>query len=136
MTILRSLNNLTTLPSESIIKTVVNEHPNNIGCGESTKIRLLFALQLIVSLVALPVLLVVGLISFVFRACAGEGKEALNELGRVLKEHILIAIPTSAVGIFASLETTGEVFVSRTAAFIRSECEPVEGRNWHAMARR
>ena len=94
------------------------------SCLRSAVARLLFVAQLIVSLIALPLLLIIGFISFAFRACAGEGKDALNELGYVLKEHILVAIPTSAAGIFVSLETSISIFEARTAAFERSEEDP------------
>ena len=121
MTLLQSLNEISKKPFLCSMDIASRYTDPDTNCAKSALARLILVAQLIVSLIALPLLLVIGLISFAFRACAGEGKKALNELGSALKEHILVVIPTAAAGIFVSLETTMDVFEARSDAFDRSE---------------
>jgi hypothetical protein len=73
------------------------------------------------SLIALPIILVLGLISLMFRACAGEGKDAWNEMILSFKSHIYVMIPTSVVGIFTPLKTSNSVRESLVECLQRSE---------------
>ena len=110
MTLLNGVQNLSTDTfNHAVAICVLNEQAN---CGDSTKARALFALQLVVSLVALPILLLLGTISLAVRACQGEGKEAAKELWSCLKHHVGVVIPTSFVGIVAPLKTTENVVKS------------------------
>ena len=121
MTLLQSLDEVSKKPFLCSMNIASQYTDPDTNCAKPTLARLILVAQLIVSLIALPLLLVIGVISFAFRACASEGKEALNELGYVFKEHILVIIPTAAAGIFVSLETTMDVFEVRSDAFARSE---------------
>ena len=110
MTLLNSVQNFSTKPFVEAYATCINHEEATIG--ESIQTRALFVVQLIVSLVALPIVLVLGLISLAVRAGQGEGKAAANELWHGLKEHLIVTIPTSIIGTVAPLTVTNEVGVN------------------------
>lgn len=91
--------------------------PAEITLCESALARLISLAQLVISVIALPVILLVGLVEAAIRARKGEGCEALAEMGSYLKSHALIGIPTSFIGIFAPLATTGKVYAALKSAF-------------------
>jgi hypothetical protein len=119
MSFLKSINTFTIEPSQ--YATEVAAKGQNATFGESISARLLFVAQLVMSIIALPIILAIGLIAALVQSCNGNGKEGFNELGDFLKQHLLILIPTSAVGIFAPLEATNSCFNSQKKCFARSE---------------
>jgi hypothetical protein len=125
MTLLQSINNLTLKPIE--YTTDVAMDFENASCFQSTKARGSAALQIVVSLLALPILLAIGLLSAAFRVFQGEGKQAMLELWSNLKQHVVYAIPTAFVGIFAPLETTSKVASTQLASFMHSEMDTLIG---------
>ncbi len=77
-------------------------------CGQSILARLCFLAQIISSLIAIPILLVVGLSTAVVRLFEGENVcDAFSAMGKSLRSAVLFSIPVSFVGVFAPLETTG-----------------------------
>ena len=110
MTLLSSVQNYSTKPFDSAFTIAIEN--KEAACGKSLQARALFVTQLITSIVALPIILLIGLISLAVRACQGEGKEAAEELLMCLKEHFVITIPTSLVGIFAPLSATKDVGIA------------------------
>jgi hypothetical protein len=119
MTLLQSINNLSLTPIE--YTTDVAMDFENASCFQSIKARGAAALQIVVSLLALPIILAIGLLSAAFRVFQGEGKQAILELWGNLKQHVIYAIPTAFVGIFAPLETTCKVAVTQLSSFWKSE---------------
>ena len=110
MTLLSSVQNYSTKPFDSAFTTAIEN--KEATCGQSVQARALFVTQLIISIVALPIILLIGLISLAVRATQGEGKEAAEELWMCLKEHLAVTIPTSLVGIFAPLNATKDAGIA------------------------
>ena len=76
------------------------------------QVRFLYALQIVTSLVALPIITCIGLCESAFRAITFDGAKALSALQdtmTTLTIHTFAIIPFSVVGICASAETTLEI---------------------------
>ncbi len=125
MTLLNSINTAAIEPSQYATKVASNY--KTATCGESITARILFVAQLIMSVIALPIILVLGLISTIVQAFDGKGGDACNEWGKFLKQHLFILIPTSFVGIFAPLEATDSCFHSTSKCFAQTEHTGVAG---------
>lgn len=104
MPLLHSVHAMAKRPIEQIgsIKDLQSEA---ISDGESIGMRLLFALQIITSIVALPIILVIGLLEAAIQSCRGKGTETIIELGNALKYHLIYALPGSIAGLALPLET-------------------------------
>lgn len=70
--------------------------------------RLLNIAQLLVSAIALPIILLVGLAEAAFQLCTckGEAKKVLKLMVASFERHLLIFIPTSLAGIFLPFKRT------------------------------
>ncbi len=110
MTLLNSVQNISVKPFDHAIGTI--EPYGDVSCGQSIKARALFVIQAIVSLVALPIILLLGVFSLAVRTCQGEGKVAANELWDSLKMHIAVVLPTSLIGPFIPLSATLDVLTT------------------------
>ena len=75
---------------------------------ESIGTRALFVLQVVASTIALPIILLLGLLDSLVYACKGEGAKGLKEMLNSFTEHFLVALPISLLGIIAPLKTTHE----------------------------
>ncbi len=94
----------------------IEEAEKMTGC-QAMGVRALSALQLIVSIVATPLILVVGLLEALFiRSFQGEFRKGMTELGNCLKFHLLLAIPVAAHGMLLPLSKT-ERFIERQLKF-------------------
>lgn len=77
--------------------------------GQSVFARMCFLAQIISSLVALPIILLVGLATAFINLCSGEKVgPAFTMMADKLKLTQLFALPMSLVGVFAPLKTTEE----------------------------
>ena len=110
MTLLNSVQNISVKPFQNAIETLAPL--GDVSCGQSIKARALFLIQAIISLVALPIILLLGTISLTVRTCQGKGKVAANELWDSLKMQVAVVIPTSLVGPFIPASATLDVFTS------------------------
>lgn len=89
-------------------------------CFDSFKVRMLSIAQLIMSIVALPIILIVGLIAAGINAILGDYNQDLDLMWMMLKVHVIVMIPTSAVGIFAPLTTTADVGVAQMKCLLNT----------------
>ena len=113
MEVLHSLNDFFLKPIDYI-----NEAPQQNGIPKYEEIsfsqsavnRLLFLAQLISSIIALPILLIVGLVEATIEATRQNPTEKIGfaSLSYILKLHALAAIPISFVGIFAPFSTVAK----------------------------
>lgn len=125
MTLFRTVQINSVKPLLNAMETV--ENYESATCGESIKARALLTIQAIISLVALPIILLLGLISLAVLTCKGEGKKAANELWNCLKAHVVVAIPTSIIGPFIPLSATLDVAnCLRDCAFPTSNSDETE----------
>ena len=106
MTIVDSITNFSLIPI-STAHPIRKNHKNS-SCIDSIIARGCFALQVITSAIALPIIFAVGLLSGMLRGCCEKGKENLKEMVEGLVAN-LIAIPISIIGIIAPLSTTNSV---------------------------
>jgi len=110
MSLVELIKNCSMLPMVAIENMELDlSESENVSCCQSATARLLAAAQVITSIIALPIILLFGLLSAAIQACFGRegaGDEALKEMIDALKHHVISAIPVSVVGIFATLETT------------------------------
>lgn len=118
MRVLEPLQNFSMKPAQWISDQEIDTE--NASTCTSVKARLMAAVQLIISLVALPIILLVGLVQAAVNSKNDEGRKTLKDMVDCLKWHVLFAIPSAAVGIFASLEKTEEIAGNLLDNFKRS----------------
>ncbi len=83
------------------------ENTEDISCLGSIRNRFYFVIQLIVSLIALPVLLLIGLFEIPIDSCRGANwRVTVLEVAYDLRVHFLYLVPISFIGIFIPLSTT------------------------------
>lgn len=100
-----NIDNLLLKPSEYFTDIITKG--SNATLGESILARITMIAQLILSIIALPVHFVVGLLTAGFELCKGEHVgPTLAGTKESIRLHALVAIPLSFVGIFTPLETS------------------------------
>jgi hypothetical protein len=115
MSLLEIVQNCSMTPGDWI---TIEDGP--ISVGQSASIRAMAALQLIVSLIALTLIIIVGTIEAIYRTVKGEFKQAIAEMGNCLKFHLLLSIPASAHAVFFPIEKT-KMFIEEQLNFL-TEC--------------
>ena len=103
MAIVESILEYSLKPCNIALETVKNHKSSS--CLDSITARLLFAANLIISAIALPIILIVGLISTIVDASQGEGLRSLVETICTLLITIK-TLPISIIGIIAPLSAT------------------------------
>jgi hypothetical protein len=94
-------------PFNSSVLDKCRSIPEKASCFDSIKARLYFVAQVIASVIALPIILILGIFTSLIHLVQCK---SLNPICTQLKEsfkfHALMAIPISLIGIFAPLTTT------------------------------
>ena len=104
----------------------------NASIFESIGTRALFVLQIVASIVALPIILLLGIIDSFVYLCKGEGAKGLKEMTNSFTQHLLVALPISLLGIFAPLKTTHAALQTQMERLdkysfdLSDQAEPVE----------
>ena len=101
-------------------------HPQKMTRCESLATRALFVAQMVISTLALPIILLLGLGIAAARTFKGEGIEALKEMGNCLKYQIILGIPVGAYGIFASFTSVSKFFDSQVEKLNHSVVDPYQ----------
>ncbi len=117
MSVISSITDISTKAIQEATKSFGERNPS---CATSIGTRLLFIAQLIMSALALPIILLVGLIAGIVRACEGDGTLGFEEMLAGIKSHLILVIPTSIVGIFLPIDTTRGVFISQSKCLLES----------------
>lgn len=89
--------------------TPFNSQPDpegELSCSQSLISRLLHVAQLISSLVALPILFMIGLSEATIQLCKGDQGHGFKLFVQSLKKHLALRIPISVIGLFAPRSTT------------------------------
>ena len=103
--------NLSCFPIRSIDETLTEQEALGLEVG-GIEIRLLHALQLVISLVAAPILLMIGLLEAAVRTglCQfNEVKEILQLMGIGISGHLFIGIPVALTGTFTTAKLADEL---------------------------
>ncbi len=101
--------------------------PQTATCWDSVKVRTLATIQLIISVLALPIVLIVGLITAIVRPKNDADESTLGNMVNYLKWHVLFSIPSSAVKIFTPLTTSEEISSNLLKNFHKSiQKEPLQ----------
>lgn len=118
MAVLSDINQYSFKLFEKAVPTALTEYAYSRQGGDyvgadffkSVKTRMCFLAQFIVSLVALPVILLVGLVTAAVKAISREdGVQPLKDMLEALKNHVAVVIPTSFVGVIAPLTWSGSL---------------------------
>ncbi len=103
--------------------------------------RALFIAQIVVSIIAIPILLLIGIFNAAFLALSLEGKKSLKtlqEMGKTVTLHLALFLPMSIVGLFTTKEITqsaGEPMSSFSEALVELwDCKPCQSDNSRARA--
>ncbi len=86
--------------------------------------RFLYVAQVLMSIVALPFILLFGLIEAGFRLFKGEGAEAMSNLGNALKYHLILAIPGSIIGAIAPFDLSKKCLETLSDCFLENATDP------------
>jgi len=97
-----------------------------ITCCDSIKMRLYHLVQVISSLVAIPLNILAGLFEAAVNLCTGEDwKGSFVVLGKHLRFHAMVLFPTSLVGIFGPASWTPTIVNNLTdVAFCAKNANP------------
>jgi hypothetical protein len=89
------------------------------GCLASIFRRGVFASQVAISLVALPIIILAGLIEIVFRTFICDAIEAFAEMYECFKNHLIVWIPIAILGIFCSAKKLSDLLLSNYGQLYR-----------------